>query len=223
MQEIVRHGQRGYADGLQSGAVIGLPPIMNFGSEELRNRIVPEVLSGKKFISLAISEAFAGSDVQGLTTKATKTEDGKHWIINGTKKWITNGMWVTSHFSLQRGQSHAGLLFYHRFSDYFTVGCKTDGGFTVILVERGEGVETKPIKTAYSPTAGTAYITFENVKVPVENTLGPEGSGVFVMLSNFNHERWMMCTGAVVSQRMCVEECLKYVNLPFRIHIRNLE
>ncbi len=64
----------------------------------------------------------------------------------------------------------------------FTVGCKTEDGFTVILVERGEGVETKSIKTSYSPTAGTAYITFENVKVPVENTLGPEGGGIFVML-----------------------------------------
>ena len=93
-QEGCRHGQRGYCDGLNAGAVIGLPPVMNFGSEELRNRIVPEVLSGKKFICLAISEAFAGSDVQGLVTFAKKTEDGKHWIINGTKKWITNGMSV---------------------------------------------------------------------------------------------------------------------------------
>jgi alkylation response protein AidB-like acyl-CoA dehydrogenase len=55
-------------------------------------------------------------------------------------------------------------------------------GFTVILVERGPGLETKAIKTSYSPTAGTAYITFDNVKVPVGNTLGPEGSGIFVIL-----------------------------------------
>ena len=55
-------------------------------------------------------------------------------------------------------------------------------GFTVILVERGEGVETKPIKTAYSSAAGTAYVTFDKVKVPVENTLGEEGGGIFVML-----------------------------------------
>jgi alkylation response protein AidB-like acyl-CoA dehydrogenase len=76
---------------LQSGAVIGLPPIMNFGSPELKAKIIPEILSGEKFICLAISEAFAGSDVAGLQTRATKSEDGKHWIINGTKKWITNG------------------------------------------------------------------------------------------------------------------------------------
>lgn len=94
----------------------------------------------------------------------------------------------------------------------FTVGCKTADGFTVILVERGEGVETKPIKTSYSSAAGTAYITFENVKVPVENTLGPEGGGIFVILSNFNHERWVMCCSSARSQRGIVEECLKYVN-----------
>ena len=76
--------------GLLGGKVIGLPPVLNFGSEELKARVVPEVLSGKKFICLAISEAQAGSDVMGLQTTAVKSEDGKEWIINGTKKWITN-------------------------------------------------------------------------------------------------------------------------------------
>jgi alkylation response protein AidB-like acyl-CoA dehydrogenase/predicted heme/steroid binding protein len=189
-QELTRIGVRGYGDGLLGGMVIGLPPVMNFGSPELKARVMPEVLSGKKFICLAISEAFAGSDVMGLQTTAVKTEDGKHWIVNGTKKWITNGT----------------------FADYFTVGCRTEDGFTVILVERGEGVETKSIKTSYSPTAGTAYITFDNVKVPVENTLGQEGGGVFVMLSNFNHERWVMCCSSARSQRLIVEECMKWTS-----------
>lgn len=74
-----------------AGSVIGLPPVLNFGSAEIKAKVIPEVLSGQKPICLAISEAFAGSDVAGLKTTATKTEDGKHWIINGTKKWITNG------------------------------------------------------------------------------------------------------------------------------------
>ena len=90
-QEICRTGSRGYGDGLNAGAIIGLPPVLNFANPELRKRVSEEVFAGKKFISLAISEAFAGSDVQGLRTTATKTADGKHWIINGTKKWITNG------------------------------------------------------------------------------------------------------------------------------------
>jgi alkylation response protein AidB-like acyl-CoA dehydrogenase len=113
-------------------------------------------------------------------------------------------------------------------------------GFTVILVERSEGVETKPIKTSYSSSAGTAYITFDNVKVPVENTLGPEGGGIFVILScvsfstsrkrlltqlysNFNHERWVMCTSSARGQRLIVEECLKFVHsFPFKYFFLSL-
>ncbi|TIA81884.1 hypothetical protein E3P89_02053 [Wallemia ichthyophaga] len=189
-QELVRHGQRGYGDGLLAGMVIGLPPVLNFGSDELKARIIPQVLSGEKFISLAISEAFAGSDVANLRTTAVKSQDGKHWIINGTKKWITNGT----------------------FSDYFSVGCKTEGGLTMILVERTEGVSTEQIKTSYSTTAGTAYITFDDVKVPVENTLGPEDGGLLVILSNFNHERFVMATASTRSIRFVVEECFKWAN-----------
>lgn len=97
---------RGYADGMQGGMVIGLPPILNFGTPEMKKAIVPDILNGKKFISLAISEAFAGSDVAGLRyvyhpipvnglsltvrcrCTATKTADGNHFIINGTKKCV---------------------------------------------------------------------------------------------------------------------------------------
>jgi alkylation response protein AidB-like acyl-CoA dehydrogenase len=82
----------------------------------------------------------------------------------------------------------------------------------VILIPRQEGVTTKIIKTSYSPTAGTAFITFDNVRVPVENTLGPEGGGIFVILSNFNHERWVMVCASARAQRMIVEECLKWVS-----------
>ncbi|KAH7907014.1 acyl-CoA dehydrogenase/oxidase [Hygrophoropsis aurantiaca] len=187
-QEIVRCGARGYGDGLLGGKVIGLPPVLNFGSDELKAKIIPEVFSGKKFICLAISEAQAGSDVMGLQTTAVKSEDGKEWIINGAKKWITNATQIS----------------------IFTVGCKTEDGLTVILVERGPGVETRQLKTSYSTSAGTAYITFDNVRVPVGNTLGEEGGGIFVILSNFNHERWVMCCSSARSQRAMIEECLKW-------------
>ena len=84
-------GLRASVDGLLAGGVIGLPPVLNFGSPELQARIVPDVLNGKKFICLAISEAFAGSDVAGLQTTAVKDTATNEWVINGTKKWITNG------------------------------------------------------------------------------------------------------------------------------------
>jgi len=98
---------------MMRGSIIGLPPVLNFGNEALKAKVVPDVLSGRKPICLAISEAFAGSDVAGLRTSAVKTEGGKSWVINRafflplfdnldcyplflsslpSKKWITNGM-----------------------------------------------------------------------------------------------------------------------------------
>lgn len=82
--ELARCGCRGYVDGFLAGGVIGLPPALNFGSDEIKAQVVPEVLAGKKFICLAISEAFAGSDVGGLQTTAVR--DGDYWVISGTKK-----------------------------------------------------------------------------------------------------------------------------------------
>ncbi|PPQ81077.1 hypothetical protein CVT25_014540 [Psilocybe cyanescens] len=184
--ELSRVSSRAVVDGLLAGLVIGLPPVLNYGSPELYEKVVNETLSGKKFLALAISEAFAGSDVSGLQTTAVR--DGDHWIVTGTKKWITNGT----------------------FADYFTTGCKTETGFTVILIERGPGVETKPIKTAYSSVAGTAYVTFDKVRVPISNTLGKVGAGMSVILSNFNHERWMVCGTSIAAQRLVVEESLKW-------------
>ncbi|KAF8803918.1 peroxisomal acyl-CoA-dehydrogenase [Phlegmacium glaucopus] len=184
--ELARASSRAVVDGLLAGLVIGLPPILNYGSPELYKTIVPDCLAGKKYLALAISEAFAGSDVSGLQTTAVR--DGDYWIVTGTKKWITNGT----------------------FADYFTTGCKTETGFTVMLIERGPGVSTKPIKTAYSSVAGTAYVTFDKVRVPVANTLGKIGNGMQVILSNFNHERWMVVATSISAQRLIVEECLKW-------------
>ncbi|KAF2085417.1 acyl-CoA dehydrogenase NM domain-like protein [Saccharata proteae CBS 121410] len=190
-QEGARANARGFQDGNMAGMMISLTAVRQWlGDEALRDRVTEECLSGRKKICLAITEAFAGSDVSGLRTTAQKTPDGKHWIINGTKKWITNGM----------------------FCDYFVVGCKTDKGLTVLLVPRGEGVETTQIKTSYSTAAGTAYIQFEDVKVPANHLLGQENQGLKVILSNFNHERWAMACGVIRWQRTIVEECLKWSN-----------
>ena len=190
-QELARIGSRGFADGMLGGLVIGLTAVVHWLPHgPLRTSVIDEALTGKKKVALAISEAFAGSDVSGIQTTATKTPDGKHYIVSGTKKWITNGM----------------------FADYFITGCRTDKGFSVLLIPRGEGVETKPIKTSYSATAGTAYVQFDKVMVPVEHLLGKEHKGFIVIMSNFNHERFAMICGSIRGTRRIVEECLKWCN-----------
>jgi len=81
-QEFARVQARGYTDGLGGGTYIGLPPIINFGQPALREKVMKEVFAGKKFCALAITEAFAGSDVAGLKCLAKRVEGG--WRLTGT-------------------------------------------------------------------------------------------------------------------------------------------
>ncbi|KAI7861576.1 acyl-CoA dehydrogenase/oxidase [Spinellus fusiger] len=189
-QETGRLGVPAFSDGISSGYTIGLPPIMNFGTPALKAKIIPEVLLGKKRICLAITEPYAGSDVASIRTTAKRTADGKHFIVNGVKKWITNGT----------------------FSDYFSVAVRTEKGITMLFIERDDAIETKAIKTSYSASAGTSYITFEDVKVPVENILGKEGQGFQVIMYNFNHERWYICGAVLGGTRRVIEDCFKWAN-----------
>jgi alkylation response protein AidB-like acyl-CoA dehydrogenase len=105
-------------------------------------------------------EPDAGSDVANLTCEAKLSEDGKHFIVNGEKKWITNGIWC----------------------DYFTTAVRTGGpgmnGVSLLLIERDfGGVTTRRMDCQGVWSSGTTYITFEDVKVPVENLLGKQNQG----------------------------------------------
>lgn len=90
-EEMTQIGCPGVVDALGIGMVIGLPPVIEFGSEELKARIVPDCVLGNKRICLAITDHNAGSDVANLSCTATKSLCGKFFIVNGVKKWITNG------------------------------------------------------------------------------------------------------------------------------------
>jgi alkylation response protein AidB-like acyl-CoA dehydrogenase len=193
-EEAGRIGTPGFGDALGAGMVIGMPPVVIMGPQAMKDKVVLPILRGEKRIALAISEPFAGSDVAGIKTTARKSECGRYYIVNGVKKWITNGT----------------------FADYFTTAVRTGGsgmgGISVLLIERGPGVTTKKIKTSYSGAAGTAYIEFEDVKVPVENLLGKENEGFKVIMANFNHERWAIICGVNGAVRGVIEECMKWAH-----------
>ena len=189
-----RLGVPGYADGLGAGFVIGLPPVLQFGNKEVAKRVGREVLTGEKRICLAISGPEAGSDVANVACRAELTPNGQHYVVNGVKKWITNGVFADWFVTLVRtGPVGSGVA-----------------GLSLLLIERTEGLETKPIKTSYSASAGTAYVTYENVMVPVSNLLGYEGEGFKLVMHNFNHERWYIVAGANRASRLVVEECFKW-------------
>jgi alkylation response protein AidB-like acyl-CoA dehydrogenase len=122
---------------------------------------------GEKIICLAITEPSAGSDVANIKTEAKKSPDGKHFIVNGEKKWITNGI----------------------FADYFSVAVRTGPpgsgmkGISMLLIEKTmPGVKTRRMDCEGVWPSGTTYVTFEDVKVPVENLIGAENEGFKVRL-----------------------------------------
>lgn len=173
------------------GLVVGAPPLKQYASPALQAKILPEILSGQKRICLAITEPSAGSDVRSVTTTAEKTPDGKHYIVNGEKKWITNGM----------------------FSDYFMTLVRTGGpgaaGLSMLLIPRDVGgIMTRKIEIGATGMSATTYITFEDVKVPVEYLVGDEGMGFKYTMSNFNHERLWIAYQALRGARICLEDAM---------------
>lgn len=159
--EMSRSGLIGPAGSLTTGVSFGVPPILKFGSQALQERFLPELLTGRKRGCIAITEPDAGSDVAGITTTATKSADGRHYVVNGTKKWITNGVWT----------------------DYATMAVRTGGegsgakGLSLLVVPlKGyPGVDMRRLKVGGQVSAGTTYIELDDVKVPVENLIGEEG------------------------------------------------
>lgn len=191
--ELARCGSGGFMWGIAGGLTIGMPPVLKWGRPEVKARVAPGVLKAENVICLAITEPMAGSDVANLRASAVKKDD--HYLVNGEKKWITNGI----------------------FADYFTVAVRTgslkDGmkGLSLLLVERDmPGVTTRKMKCSGVWSSGTTYITLEDVKVPLANLIGKEGKGGEMMMSNFNHERFGFCVMSNRFSRVCLEESLKF-------------
>jgi acyl-CoA dehydrogenase len=169
---------------------IALPPIINFGTQEIQKIVIPPVLSGKKRISLAITEPSGGSDVANLGTTATLIDD--HYVINGSKTYITGGM----------------------NADWFTTAVRTGGvgasGISTILIPSNlDGI----VRTALDRKQGwwcsdTATIYFENVRVPKGYLIGEENQGFKVIMVNFNAERMGMSAAMEAASRVCLEDAI---------------
>jgi len=193
IDEMGRCGSGGVLWGLCGGLSIGLPPVLHFMTGPVRERVARECLRGEKVICLAITEPYAGSDVAGLRATAVKSADGTHYVVNGEKKWITNGV----------------------FADYFTVAVRTGGpgmgGISLLLLDRSMGgIETKQMECMGVWSSGTAFVTMTDVKVPVSHLIGTENQGFKCIMQNFNHERFTTCVEANRFARVCLEDALRY-------------
>ncbi len=190
MQHEGRHRlQAGSVPSDHTGPAIALPVILRFGTEELKQRVAVDVLAGRKYIALAISEPQAGSDVAGLTCHAVR--NGDHYVVNGNKKWITNGT----------------------YADFFSTAVLTGkrGELSFLLVERDTpGFDVRKINIRDSAISGTAYLDFDEAKVPVSNLIGVENKGFKLVMYNFNHERFYITALIARLSRVCLEESIRY-------------
>ena len=172
---------------------LGTIPLINWGGEDLKARYLPAVASGRSQASYCLSEADAGSDVASMLTTATRHDD--HYVINGTKSWITN----------------AGI------SDLYTVFAKTDvgaghRGISCFIVEREWGVEVTKLEDKLGVRGSpTGQVRFDNVRVPLENRIGEEGDGFYIAMKTLNRSRPTIGAQAVGIAQGAIDVASAYV------------
>jgi len=157
---------------------IGTLPILYFGTEEQKLKYIPKLTTGEWKGSYGLTEPGSGSDALGAKTTATLSPDGKFYLLNGQKCWITNG----------------------GFADIFTVFAKIDGKeFTAFIVERGfEGFSQGPEEHKMGiKGSSTVQLYFQDCKVPVENVLGEKGRGHIIAFNILNIGRLKLCAAAM--------------------------
>ncbi|AKM20277.1 Acyl-CoA dehydrogenase, short-chain specific [[Flavobacterium] thermophilum] len=172
---------------------IGSLPIVLFGTEEQKQKYLPQLATGEKIAAYALTEPGSGSDALGAKTTAKLNAEGTHYILNGEKQWITNS----------------------GFADVFVVYAKVDGEhFTAFIVERDfPGVSTGPEEKKMGiKSSSTRTLILQDVPVPKENVLGEIGKGHVIAFNILNIGRYKLGLGAVGGAKRALEITLKYAN-----------
>jgi len=191
-EELVRSTSGGVAASLGSHD-ISIPPILKFGTEEQKAKWVPDVLSGRRISALAITEPSGGSDVANI--QATAVRDGDHYVVNGSKTFITNG----------------GV------ADQITCAVRTGGdgahGVSLLIIDtKSDGFTvSQKLKKMGWWASDTSQLYFDDVRVPVENLIGEENMGFYIIMSNFQMERLSLAVMATTTAEVALELALQYV------------
>ncbi len=175
------------------GTGLGMYPILLSGNEEQKQKYLPPIADGAKLAAFALTEANAGSDASGIQTTAVK--DGDHYILNGTKQWITNG-----------GEADIYTVF------VLTNKSKGARGASAFIVEKGtEGFSFGKKENKMGIRAScTRELIFEDVKVPAENLIGREGTGFMTAMKILDKSRPMVASQALGIAQGAMEEAVKY-------------
>lgn len=199
--EIIGQNDLGLAVMLGAHQSIGYKGILLYGTEEQKQKYLPDLATGKIFAAFALTEPSSGSDAGSIKTRAELSPDGKHYVLNGSKIWISNG----------------GL------AEVFTVFAKTPittasgevkDKVTAFIVERKFGGVSNgpPEKKMGIKCSNTAEVYFENVKIPVENVLGEVGDGFKVAMNILNSGRFGMAGLLSGTMRTCIAKATNFAN-----------
>jgi len=172
---------------------LGTFPILLYGTDEQKAKYLPDIASGKNLAAFAITEAEAGSDAGSIRTTAQK--DGDHYVLNGTKQWITNG-------------GEAGIYTVIAMTDK-TKGARGASAFIVEKDTPGLSFGKKEDKLGIRGSA-TREVIFTDCRVPKENLLGREGLGFIVAMKTFDHSRPGVAAQAVGIAQRALDEAVKY-------------
>jgi acyl-CoA dehydrogenase len=190
-EEIIRAGASGLGFGVHTDVIV--PYISSLATDEQKQRWLPGLVSGDLVSAIAMTEPGAGSDLQGIRTSAV--DKGDHYVLNGSKTFISNGI----------------------LSDLVIVVARTDPdaghqGISLLVVERGmDGFERgRNLDKIGLKAQDTAELFFDNVHVPKANRLGPEGSGFVSLMENLPQERISIAAIAVAASEAVFELCLDY-------------
>ena len=176
--------------GAESG--IGLLPIVYFATEAAKQKYLPRIASGELITAYALTEAGSGSDAMAAKATARLSDDGKEYILNGEKMWITNG----------------------GFADIFIVFAKVDGDkFTAFIVERQPGLTSgaEEHKMGIKGSSTTALV-LSDVRTPVENLLGEVGKGHKIAFNVLNIGRFKLGAMCIGGMKLMVHESVRYAN-----------
>jgi acyl-CoA dehydrogenase len=193
VEELARCGSAGVAAGLGASVVIAGPQIYKFGSEELKQKFLVPTITGEKIGALGITEPNVGSDVASIST--TARDEGDHYVVNGSKIFITNGVRA----------------------DYVVTAVKTDPaagykGISLLVIEKdtpGFTVAKKLEKLGWN-ASDTGELVFEDCRVPKANLVGKENMGFYYIMQNFAWERLVMALEAVAAAELALEEAIRY-------------
>lgn len=190
-EELARSNNTGPGFSLHND--VAAPYILHYANEEQKAHWFPKFCTGEEILAIAMTEPSGGTDLAGMKTRAIR--DGDHYVLNGSKTFITNGI----------------------NADKVIVACKTDpekthDGISLLVVERGMAgfSRGRNLEKVGWHAQDTAELFFENVRVPVENRIGEEGMGFMYLVSQLPQERLIIAVGALAAAEAALEWTVNY-------------